>query len=105
MNFDTNNNIGSVGSKNARGKVSAPATESKAPAAPKPAPANSGASDQVVLSQEAQNVSRLQAKINTSPDVNLEKVAEIRRAIAEGKFEINADRIAENMLNQEDLLS
>jgi negative regulator of flagellin synthesis FlgM len=104
MNFDTNNNIGSVGSKNTRGKVSAPAAESKTPA-PKPAPANSGASDQVVLSQEAQNVSRLQAKINSSPDANLEKVAEIRRAIAEGKFEINAERIAENMLNQEDLLS
>jgi negative regulator of flagellin synthesis FlgM len=103
MNFDTNNNIGSVGSKNARGKVSAPAAESKTPA-PKPAPARSDAADQVVLSQEAQNVGRLQAKIGASPDVNLEKVAEIRRAIAEGKFEINAERIAENMLNQEDLL-
>jgi negative regulator of flagellin synthesis FlgM len=104
MNFDTNNNIGSVGSKNTRGKVSSPAVESKAPES-KAAPAKSGAADQVVLSQEAQNVSRLQAKINTSPDVNLEKVAEIRRAIAEGKFEINPERIAENMLNQEDLLS
>jgi negative regulator of flagellin synthesis FlgM len=103
MNFDTNNNIGSVGSKNARGKVSAPTSESKAPA-PNPAPARSDAADQVVLSQEAQNVGRLQAKISASPDVNLEKVAEIRRAIAEGKFEINAERIAENMLNQEDLL-
>lgn len=103
MNFDTNNNIGSVGSKNTRGKVSAPAAESKAPA-PKPAPGRTEASDQVVLSQEAQNVSRLQAKISTSPDVNLEKVAEIRRAIAEGRFEINPERIAENMLNQEDLL-
>lgn len=103
MNFDTNNNIGSVGSKSTRGKVSAPATESKAPA-PKPAPARPDASDQVVLSPEAQNVGKLQAKINASPDVNLEKVAELRRAIAEGKFEINAERIAENMLNQEDLL-
>lgn len=60
--------------------------------------------DQVQLSQEAQKLGQLQAKINASPDVNLEKVNEIRKAIAEGKFHVNPERIAEALLNQEELL-
>ncbi len=104
MNFNTNNTLDTAGTKSARSKPATPnALETKAPAADA-APASKGASDQVVLSQEAQTLGRLQAKINNSPDVDLEKVAEIRRAIAEGRFEINPDRIAENMLNQNDLL-
>jgi negative regulator of flagellin synthesis FlgM len=104
MNFNTNNTLDSVGTKGTRSKPAAPsAPEAKTPA-PDAAPVAKGASDQVVLSQEAQTLGRLQAKINSSPDVDLEKVAEIRRAIAEGRFEINPERIAENMLNQNDLL-
>lgn len=104
MNFNTNNTLDTVGTKGARSKPAAPtAPEAKTPA-PDAAPAGKGASDQVVLSQEAQTLGRLQAKINSSPDVDLEKVAEIRRAIAEGRFEINPERIAENMLNQNELL-
>lgn len=105
MNFNTNNSLDSVGTKGTRSKPAASNTpEAKAPA-PDLTSANKGAGDQVVLSQEAQTLGRLQAKINSAPDVDMEKVAEIRRAIAEGRFEINADRIAENMLNQESLLS
>lgn len=104
MNFNTNNTLDSIGTKGARSKPATPsAPEAKTPA-PDAAPAGKGASDQVVLSQEAQTLGRLQAKINSSPDVDLDKVAEIRRAIAEGRFEINPERIAENMLNQNDLL-
>ena len=105
MNFNTNNTLDSIGTKGARSKPAAPsAPETKTPA-PDAAPAASkGTADQVVLSHEAQTLGRLQSKINSAPDVDLEKVAEIRRAIAEGRFEINADRIAENMLNQNDLL-
>lgn len=105
MNFNTNNTLDSVGTKAARSKPAAPnAPEAKTTAPTDAVPAGKGASDQVVLSQEAQTLGRLQAKINSSPDVDLEKVAEIRRAIAEGRFEINSERIAENMLNQNELL-
>lgn len=104
MNFNTNNTLDTVGPKGARSKPAAPSVpETKAPA-PDATQAGKIASDQVVLSQEAQTLGRLQAKINTAPDIDLEKVAEIRRAIAEGRFEINPERIAENMLNQNDLL-
>ena len=47
---------------------------------------------------------RLQAKISNLPDVNMDRVAAIKQAIAEGHFEINPERIAENMLNQDELL-
>ena len=104
MNFNTNNTLDSVAPKGARSKPATPsAPETKAPVADT-SPAGKSVSAQVVLSQEAQTLGRLQAKINTSSDVDLEKVAEIRRAIAEGRFEINPERIAENMLNQNDLL-
>ena len=104
MNFNTNNTLDTVGPKGARSKPATPnAPDPKAPV-PAATPTGKSASDQVVLSQEAQTLGRLQAKINNSPDVDLEKVAEIRRAIAEGRFEINPERIAENMLNQNDLL-
>lgn len=104
MNFDINNSLGSVGTKATKGKAASPTPEVKS-STPAKSSAKADAKDQVVLSQEAQTLGRLQAKINTSPDVNLEKVEEIKRAIAEGRFEINADRIAENMLNQDDLLA
>lgn len=104
MILNTNNTLDSVSTKGTRSKPAAPsAPEAKTPA-PDATPAGKNAGDQVVLSQEAQNLGRLQTKINSSPDVDLEKVAEIRRAIAEGRFEINPERIAENMLNQDELL-
>ncbi|PUA26399.1 MAG: flagellar biosynthesis anti-sigma factor FlgM [Cellvibrio sp. 79] len=104
MNFNTNNSLDSVSAKGTRSKpTTTAAPEAKAPAAT-PAPVSNKAGEQVVLSEQAQTLGRLQSKIDSAPDVNLDKVAEIRRAIAEGRFEINPERIAENMLNQNDLL-
>lgn len=103
MNFNTNNSLDSVSTKSTRSKpASSNVPDAKAPATP--APSNNKTGDQVVLSEQAQTLGRLQSKIDSAPDVNLDKVAEIRRAIAEGRFEINPERIAENMLNQNDLL-
>jgi negative regulator of flagellin synthesis FlgM len=104
MNFNTNNTIGSGDTKSTRSRNSAPVVESVQPAPVNSQPAIKTSSDQVLLSQEAQKLGQLQAKINASPDVNLEKVNEIRKAIAEGKFHVNPERIAEALLNQEELL-
>ena len=102
--INTNNSLDSVSAKSTRSKpTSAAAPEAKAPATPAAA-STPKTGDQVVLSEQAQTIGRLQSKIDSAPDVNLDKVAEIRRAIAEGRFEINPERIAENMLNQQDLL-
>jgi len=60
--------------------------------------------DTVELSEQAQTLKRLQEKIAAAPDVNSERVAEIRQAISDGRFAINADRLAEAMLQQDELL-
>ncbi|RYY75703.1 MAG: flagellar biosynthesis anti-sigma factor FlgM [Gammaproteobacteria bacterium] len=106
MVIDTNN-INSGGTSGARGRTTAPVTTNGTKtSAPAPAEAAvSGSKDNVVLSSEAQNMVRLQAKISSLPDVNLDRVAAIKQAIAEGRFEINPERIAENMLKQDELLS
>lgn len=64
----------------------------------------STSSDSVVLSPEAQSLSRLQEAVDSAPDISSEKVEQIKQAIAEGRFEINAERLAEAMLSQDDLI-
>lgn len=107
MVIDTNN-VGSTGSANSARSHRTTAVGTNTAKAYTPAPENpasSGVKDEVVLSPQAQNLTRLQSKINSQPDVDLEKVAAIKKAIAEGRFEINPERIAENMLKQDELLS
>lgn len=104
MNFNTNNTIGSSDAKSTRSRTSSPVVEPAQPATVTSQTTVKSSADQVQLSQEAQKLGQLQAKINASPDVNLEKVNEIRQAIAEGKFHVNPERIADALLNQEELL-
>lgn len=103
MVIDSNNSIkpGSTSSSASRtASANTRQTEAKAGAE-----STTQAREEVVLSKEAQSLGRLEDKINSLPEVNSERVAEIRQAISEGRFQINAQRIAENMLNQDDLLS
>lgn len=103
MVIDTNNNgikPGTAGTN--AGRTSSVAPRQDAKTSPEP---TTGSREDVVLSQEAQSLGRLEDKINSLPDVNSERVEQIRQAITDGRFEINAQRIAENMLSQEDLLS
>lgn len=65
---------------------------------------SSASRDSVNLSAEAQSMNRLEENLAKLPDVDSERVASLKNAIAEGRFEIDAERIAQNMLNQEDLL-
>lgn len=104
MVIDTNNINSSGGANRSRSSAPVVATPSnKTPSAPA-AKAEPSSKDNVVLSSEAQNLVRLQTKISNLPDVNMDRVAAIKQAIAEGRFEINPERIAENMLNQDELL-
>ncbi len=103
MVIDTNNINSSGGANRSRSSAPVVTTSTKTSTAPAVAPEPSN-KDNVVLSSEAQGLVRLQAKISNLPDVNLDRVAAIKQAIAEGRFEINPERIAENMLKQDELL-
>lgn len=103
MVIDTNSINSSGGASRSRTSAPVAPSSTKTPTAPVAAP-EASTKDNVVLSSEAQNLVRLQSKISSLPDVDLDRVAAIKQAIAEGRFEINPERIAENMLNQDELL-
>jgi len=58
--------------------------------------------DAVVLSPEAQEVQRALSVLKETPEVRQELVAELRRRIAEGTYEVDVEGIAELLLSDEE---
>lgn len=58
---------------------------------------------EVSLSSQAQRLSQLESNIQSAPAVDSQRVAEIKLALANGTYEINAERIASRMLDQDRL--
>lgn len=74
-----------------------------APAAPNaPSKAAEGddaaAKDTVEISSQARVLKSLEIKLGSLPDVNLDKVAEIKAAIESGKYNVDADSIADKIV-------
>ena len=57
-------------------------------------------SDTVVISETAKRIQAAQSLLETIPDVRSEKVAEIKRRIEDGTYEIKPDQIAEKMIRE-----
>lgn len=70
-----------------------------------PASARKGAApqDSVFLSQQAHAMSKLEAQAMQSKDVDEAKVAAIRQAIAEGRYVVDSQSVADRMLEQDSL--
>lgn len=70
-----------------------------------PASARKGAApqDSVSLSQQAHAMSKLEAQAMQSKDVDEAKVAAIRQAIAEGRYVVDSQSVADRMLEQDSL--
>ncbi|MCV6613751.1 MAG: flagellar biosynthesis anti-sigma factor FlgM [Cellvibrionaceae bacterium] len=106
MVINTNNGFNNAGqTNNARERAAVDSSSSKAQAKAPPQGAAANVADKVLLSPEAKAFGKLSAAVANAPEVDSEKVANIKKAIAEGKFEVNPERIAAKMLNQEDLFS
>jgi len=58
----------------------------------------SAAGDQVELSPLSAQLQELEAGMASGPVVNSARVAEIKQAISEGRFQINPERIADGLL-------
>ncbi|MBU3071144.1 flagellar biosynthesis anti-sigma factor FlgM [Aestuariicella sp. G3-2] len=100
MVIDSNNtNILSSGNS-AKGRIDA-GTGNKSNTAE--TPSQSVQKPEVSLSSQAQSLNQLESKIHATPDVDTQRVAEIKQALAEGTYEINPERIAERMLAQDRL--
>lgn len=62
------------------------------------APAPQGGSVNVQLSELSEQLRAIQARLASGEVVDAAKVAEIRQAIADGRFQVNPDAIAERLL-------
>lgn len=57
--------------------------------------------DKLTLTDEVAQLIELQDSLAKVPNVNNEKVEAIRQALAEGLYEIDTDRLAENLMKSE----
>jgi negative regulator of flagellin synthesis FlgM len=75
---------------------------SDAPSATPTAPAGSGA---VNITDQAKQLATLEQALQSLPAVDELRVAEIRAAIQDGRYQVDADRVADKLLRLEQELS
>lgn len=68
------------------------------PAAQNPGQPAAPAAARVELSPLSARLQEIATRMGSEPAVNAERVAEIKQAIAEGRFSINPERIASGLL-------
>lgn len=61
-------------------------------------------SDSVSITSQAQQLQNVQAKLSNIPEIDLKKVEEIKTAIAEGRYKVDADKLASNIAKFENEL-
>ena len=62
-------------------------------------PAAAAQADQVVLSQRAAEIQAAKEALAAVPEVRQEKIAALKRRIAEGTYEIDAEGIADKIIS------
>lgn len=63
------------------------------------------ASETVTVTPQAERLQQLEQTLADTPAVDEQRVAEIRQALANGQYKVDADRIAEKLLALEQDLS
>lgn len=57
--------------------------------------------DSVSLTSEAQQLQKLQQQINSAPTGNEHKVAQLKKAVANGEYQVNSEAVAKKMIGLE----
>ena len=79
-----------------------PQAEAAGVAAPQPADATSARSgDTVALTDAAQQLARLESQIREQPVVDTQRVQQVREALDEGTYRVDARGVAEKLLQFE----
>lgn len=89
-----------------RGKVAQPAgsaVSGKDSGASSTTPSNAG--DTVKLSSTAKALLRSEQTLNSSPDVDSERVEKLKAEIEGGTYQVNGQRVAEGIMRYESLMS
>ncbi|MDN7139164.1 flagellar biosynthesis anti-sigma factor FlgM [Pseudomonas sp. JQ170] len=100
IDFSRLNNSPSVGTAGRTGN----SQESAANAAPAKADTTAQASasgETVHLSHEAQQLQKVSEQLREQPVVNSARVAELKKAIADGSYQVDSNRVASKLLNFE----
>jgi len=79
-------------------------TEKQQQAATEQTSSSPAATDSVQLTQSGKQLSELANRLDKIPSVDSERVDAIKKAIASGEYEIDAERIASKLTNFESLL-
>jgi len=61
----------------------------------------SGSGETVHLSSEAQQLQKISDSLREQPVVNESRVAELKKAIADGSYQVDSNRVANKLLNFE----
>ncbi|RRJ85017.1 flagellar biosynthesis anti-sigma factor FlgM [Aestuariirhabdus litorea] len=57
--------------------------------------------DSVNLSSEGKNLRQIEDKLSSQPEIDQDKVARIKKAIAEGSYQVDARKLADNLFAME----
>jgi negative regulator of flagellin synthesis FlgM len=57
--------------------------------------------DSVVITAQAQQIKNLQVKAESTPGFDTKKMHELKKAISEGSYQIDAEKLAKNIANFE----
>lgn len=91
----TRSTYGTRGSGKSQG---AQGTQAGGQGAARAGSAAAGGSDTVDLTSQAQRFLELEGQLAATPVVDAARVSEIRNSLADGSYEINAEEIADKML-------
>ncbi len=102
MVIDSNNIQSTIGNRS-RTDTGASVKSSSTEKAEVPTQKSTEPQSQVSLSSEGKILSRLETNMQDIQAVDSDKVATIKKALEDGSYSINPERIAEKMLEQDDL--
>ncbi len=66
---------------------------------------SSAVGDRVTLTNAASRLQSIEQQLNSASSVDSDRVAEVQSAISNGDYTVDADRIADKMLDFEDFMS
>ena len=95
----SNTTTGSSKSSATQGKAAANSSTTDSAAS-----AGAGAQDTVNLSEQGQEIARLQRALAQLPDIDSARVSEIREQIANGSYSVDVEALAEKILASDLLL-